>query len=134
MLIKPSALPGPPEGRSFVGADHGGLPVSLFLVRVPAGSGPKLHRHPYAEIFVVDTGQADFQVGDSHLSAHAGDILIAPAGAAHRFASTGTHQLRLTAIHTASTMETEWLASNAGQTPDEPIRHDRPRRLGSRVA
>ena len=117
MLIRPSELPGPPDGRSLVGADHGGLPVSLFLVHVPPGSGPELHRHPYTEIFVVDTGQAAFQVGDSQLTAHAGDVLIAPAGAAHRFTSIGDDQLRLTAIHTASTIETEWLASDAGQTP-----------------
>jgi quercetin dioxygenase-like cupin family protein len=117
MLIHPSQLSGPPDGRSFVGADYGGLPISLFLVDVPAGSGPKLHRHPYSEIFVVNTGQADFQVGDSRLTAHAGDILIAPAGAAHRFTSTGDDQLRLTAIHTAPTMDTEWLAADAEQAP-----------------
>ncbi len=117
MLIRPSELPGPSEGLSLVGADHGGLPISLFLVHVPPGSGPKLHRHPYTEVFVVDTGQADFQVGDSHLTAHAGDVLIAPASAAHRFTSTGEDQLRLTAIHTASIMQTEWLASDARQTP-----------------
>jgi quercetin dioxygenase-like cupin family protein len=116
MLITPSELPGPPDGRSFVGADHGGLPISLFLVHAPPGSGPRLHRHPYPEIFVIDTGQAAFQVGDSHLTAHAGDVLIAPAGAAHRFTSTGDDRLRLTAIHTASTMQTEWLASDAEQT------------------
>ena len=52
MLIRPSELPGPPGGRSFVGADHGGVPISLFLVDVRPGSGPGLHRHPYPEIFV----------------------------------------------------------------------------------
>ena len=117
MLIRPSELPGPPGGRSFIGADYGGLPISLFLVRVPPGSGPRLHRHPYSEIFVIHTGQADFQVGDSRLTAHAGDILIAPAGAAHSFTRTGEDQLRMTAIHTASTMDTEWLASDAERTP-----------------
>ena len=117
MLITPSELPGPPGSRFLVGADHGGLPISLFLVDVPTASGPKLHRHPYPEIFVLDTGQADFQVGEAVLTAHAGDILIAPAGTAHRFTSIGEGQLRLTAIHTASTMETEWLASDARQMP-----------------
>ncbi len=117
MLIRPSELPGPPGRRSFIGADHGGVPISLFLVDGPPGFGPKLHRHPYPEIFVVDTGQADFQVGDSLLTAHAGDILIAPAGTAHRFTSIGEGRLRLTAIHTASTMKTEWLASDARQMP-----------------
>jgi mannose-6-phosphate isomerase-like protein (cupin superfamily) len=113
MLITPSALPGPPGGRSFVGADHGGLPISLFLVQAPPGSGPALHRHPYAEIFVLDTGQADFQLDESQLPAHAGDIVIAPAGSAHRFTSTGADELRLTAIHTAPTIKTEWLAAAA---------------------
>jgi mannose-6-phosphate isomerase-like protein (cupin superfamily) len=90
---------------------------------MPPGSGPKLHQHPYAEIFVVDTGQADFQVGESRLMAHAGDILIAPAGAAHRFTSAGEDQLRLTAIHTAATIETEWLASDGGRTFGEKLGH-----------
>ncbi len=83
MRIRPSELPGPPGGRCFVGADHGGVPISLFLVDVRPGSGPRLHRHPYPEIFVIDTGQATFQINDSLLAAHAGDILIAPAGSAH---------------------------------------------------
>jgi quercetin dioxygenase-like cupin family protein len=120
MLIRPSELQGPPGGRSFIGSDHGGVPISLFLVDAPPGSGPKLHRHPYAEIFVVHAGQAAFRVGDSGLIAHAGDILIAPPGAAHGFASTGARRLRLTAIHTASTIETDWLASDPEPQEQRP--------------
>lgn len=120
MLITDSDLSGPPGGRSFVGADHGGLPISLFLVDVPPGSGPTLHRHPYSEIFVINEGRADFHVGDSSLTARAGDILIAPAGVAHSFTSASEDQLRLTAIHTASRIETEWLTSDAG-TLENPI-------------
>lgn len=121
MLIRPSELPGPPGGRSFVGADHGGVPISLFLVDVHPGSGPKPHRHPYPEIFVVGTGQATFQIDDSLLTAHAGDILIAPAGSAHHFTSTGEAQLRLTAIHAATTMETDWLEVDAEETPTSRV-------------
>ncbi len=117
MLINPSELPGPAEGRYFIGADHGGVPVSFFRVDAPPGSGPALHRHPYPELFVLDAGQADFDVDASHLTARAGDILIAPAGAAHRFTNTGHDQLRLTAIHTAPSMATEWLASHLTRTP-----------------
>ncbi len=109
MLIRGSELPGPPGGLQFIGADHGDLPISLFLVDAPGGSGPKLHRHPYPEIFVVEGGQAEFQVADAHLTARAGNILIAPAGAAHRFTSVGPEKLRLTAIHIAPMMATEWL-------------------------
>jgi hypothetical protein len=35
-----------------------------------------------------------------------------------RFTSIGNEQLRLTAIHTASTMNTEWLTAPAIPTPD----------------
>ena len=109
LLITRDDLPGPPGGRQFVGADHGAVPVSLFLVTAPRGSGPELHRHPYPEVFVVEAGEADFSIDGTHVKATAGDILIAPAGSAHRFTSTGTEALRLTAIHTAATMDTEWL-------------------------
>ena len=116
-LIRPSELPGPPDAHRFTGADHGGVPISLFLVNAPSGSGPQLHRHPYPEIFVLDGGQGQFQIGDTHLTAGAGDILIAPAGVPHRFTSIGNTRLRLTAIHTASAMDTEWLAVEDSQTP-----------------
>jgi mannose-6-phosphate isomerase-like protein (cupin superfamily) len=109
LLIKPGELAGPPEGRRFVGAEHGDVPVCLFLVEARPGSGPDLHRHPYSEVFVLAAGQAEFEVGNAHLMAGAGDIVIAPAGTSHRFTSIGTDQLRLTAIHTASVMDTDWL-------------------------
>lgn len=114
-MIKSSELPGPSDGRRFVGADHGGVPVSLFLVNAREGSGPELHRHPYAEIFVLDAGQAEFQVGDVRIVAGPGDVLIAPAGVPHRFTTIGREPLRLTAIHTASAMDTEWLSIGGGQ-------------------
>ncbi|MGZ4232058.1 MAG: cupin domain-containing protein [Solirubrobacteraceae bacterium] len=115
LMIKSNDLPGPPEGRRFVGADHGGVPISLFLVNARPGSGPEVHRHPYAEIFVLAAGQAEFQIGDTHLVAGSGDVLIAPAGVPHRFTTIGHESLRLTAIHTASVMDTEWL-SIVGET------------------
>ena len=69
-----------PGGPWFIGArEHGGLPISLFLVDDRPGAGPRLHRHPYPELFIVHAGQAEFVVDDARLSAAAGDILIAPA-------------------------------------------------------
>ena len=35
------------------GYEHGDIAASLILVDAPPGSGPRLHRHPYAEIFVI---------------------------------------------------------------------------------
>jgi quercetin dioxygenase-like cupin family protein len=107
--IRQTDLPGPPEGRRFIGADHGGVPISLFLVDAQPGSGPAWHRHPYPEIFIVHAGHAEFRLDDAQVMAAAGDLLVAPAGSAHRFTSTGDHPLGLTAIHTAPRMSTEWL-------------------------
>ena len=109
LLLRRSDLPGSPGAHRFIGAEQGRLPISLFLVDDRPGAGPRLHRHPYPELFIVHAGQADFEIDDARLIATAGDILIAPAQTPHRFTNTGDEQLRLTAIHTAPTMDTEWM-------------------------
>jgi mannose-6-phosphate isomerase-like protein (cupin superfamily) len=111
ILFGPDELGGPDGARVFTGADHGDVPISLFMIDGRPGSGPTLHRHPYPELFVVHTGRAEFQVDGERVQAAAGDLLVAPAGSAHRFTNVGTGRLRLTAIHTAARMETEWLAT-----------------------
>jgi quercetin dioxygenase-like cupin family protein len=110
LLIRSGELPGSPEAHQFIGAEHGALPISLFLVDDRPGAGPVLHRHPYPELFIVHAGQAEFEIDRALLVATAGDILIAPAGSAHRFTNIGEERLCITAIHTAPKMETEWLA------------------------
>ena len=114
LRISHEDLPGPPEAHRFIGAEHGGLPISLFLVDDRPGEGPLLHRHPYAEVFVVHAGEARFEIDDVGLTATAGDVLIAPAMSAHRFTNIGESQLRVTAIHIAPDMDTEWLQSMTG--------------------
>jgi mannose-6-phosphate isomerase-like protein (cupin superfamily) len=114
LRISPNDLPGRPAAQRFIGAEHGGLPISLLLVNDRPGAGPLLHRHPYAEVFVIHAGEARFEIDDLRLTATAGDILVAPAMSAHRFTNTGGAQLRVTAIHTASDMDTEWLQPTTG--------------------
>ena len=114
LRISRNDLPGPPDAHRFIGAQHGGLPISLFLVDDRPGAGPLLHRHPYPEVFILHAGEARFEIDEHQLTATAGDILIAPAMSAHRFANTGEAQLRVTAIHTASDMATEWLQPTTG--------------------
>ncbi len=41
--------------REFEGKDLG-AGLSLILVNVPPGGGPRLHRHPYEEVLVVHGG------------------------------------------------------------------------------
>ena len=108
-LIPHGTLPGSERADIFSGLEHGDIPISMFLVHNRPGDGPELHRHPYAEIFVLHAGEARFQVDGTALTAGAGDVVIAPAGAAHRFTNAGSRQLSMTCIHTAPETDTEWL-------------------------
>jgi quercetin dioxygenase-like cupin family protein len=111
LRIGRNQLPGTPEADQFLGEDHGGVPVSFFLVHSPPGARVELHAHPYPEVFILHAGRATFDVDDSEITARPGEIVIAPAGAPHRFANTGAEELRLTAIHPAAEMSTQWLTS-----------------------
>jgi quercetin dioxygenase-like cupin family protein len=108
-LIELDDLPGDDEAHQFVGADHGGLPVSYFLVHSPPGAGPELHQHPYPEVFIVHAGQVTFLIADSEITATAGQIAVAPVGVPHRFTNTCPDRLSLTAIHPVAEMRTDWL-------------------------
>jgi mannose-6-phosphate isomerase-like protein (cupin superfamily) len=107
MRIRIDELPGGENSEAFYGHEHDAQ-VSFFLSHNRPGTGPKLHRHPYEEIFIVQEGDVLFTVGDRTIEAGAGDIVIAPAGTPHKFVSRGeTH--RQINIHPVARMETEWL-------------------------
>ena len=100
------------HSHEFVGAEHGDVPFSVILVHSKPGVGPKLHRHPYAEVFIVESGQATFRIGEDSIVVDAGHVVVSPPGEAHGFVNSGTGELRLTAIHGAGRFETEWLAGD----------------------
>ena len=108
-VIERNALPFTGSSHELEGYLHGDAPVCLIFVDGPPGSGPKLHSHPYPEIFVIQEGQAAFIVGDDTIEATAGQILIAPAGVPHKFINTGDGPLRQLDIHTNDRFVTEWL-------------------------
>jgi mannose-6-phosphate isomerase-like protein (cupin superfamily) len=68
-----------------------------------------MHRHPYAEIFVIQEGNAAFTVGDDTIEATGGQILIAPRGVPHKFVNSGSGPLRQLDIHMNERFVTEWL-------------------------
>jgi len=107
LVVKVDELPGGENSETFDGHAHGAQ-VSFFLSHNRPGSGPKLHRHPYEEIFIVQEGDVRFTAGDRTIEARSGDIVVVPAGMPHKFVSHGeTH--RQISIHPAARMETEWL-------------------------
>jgi len=113
-VIDRDALPFSGKSRELEGYLYGDTPASLIFFDGPPGSGPTLHRHPYAEIFVVLDGQATFIVGDARIEATSGQILIAPAGIAHRFVNSGSAPLRQIDIHLSDHFVTEWLEEGTG--------------------
>jgi mannose-6-phosphate isomerase-like protein (cupin superfamily) len=106
--IHSNRLPGGDSSHEFEGKDYG-AGLTLILVNVETGQGPSLHRHPYEEIFVIHAGTGSFVVDEAVVQGSAGDIVIAPAGTAHRFTNSGSDRLQLTAIHHNANFVTEWL-------------------------
>ena len=96
-------IPGPVtaaggELRQLTGSEHG-LVTSVMYAQIVPGSGPRRHRHPHAEIFVLHDGQGRYEVEGQYVDAGAGDMVIVPPDAWHSFTNTGTSMLRQTAIH-----------------------------------
>jgi len=108
-VIDRDQLPHSGTAHTFEGYRYGDANVSFFLTDAPPGSGPKLHKHPYEEVFVVQEGSVTFTVGDATIEATAGQIVIAPAGVPHKFVNSGTGRARHIDIHTSRRMVTEWL-------------------------
>lgn len=73
------------------------------------GGGPRLHRHPYAEIFIVREGVGLFTLGDRQVMAAKGEIVVVPAGIPHKFTNPGPGAFEKISIHEAGSFTTEWL-------------------------
>ena len=93
---------------TFLGKDHGAT-VSFFVGSFAPGRGPKLHTHPYDETFILEAGRAKFTVDGETIEAEAGQIVVVPAGAPHKFVVTGDRDMRSVNIHAAAEMSTTWL-------------------------
>ena len=90
------------EGHAY------GAGVSFFLIAYPPGRGNNLHRHPYAEVFVLHEGSGAFLAGEETIEASGGSVVVVPAGELHGFTASGDGPLRMTCIHTNHEMITEW--------------------------
>lgn len=88
---------------------HLGAGVSFIVVDAPPGGGPRLHRHPYEEVFVVQEGSATFTAGDDTIEVSGGQVVVVPAGVPHKFVNSGTGRLRQVDIHASERFVTEWL-------------------------
>ena len=96
-------------GGDFEGHRYGDVASTFIWVQMKPGRGPRLHRHPYAEIFIVLEGQARYTVGDETIEASGGQVLIAPPDTPHKFVNNGSGILRQVDIHCNDRFVTEWL-------------------------
>jgi mannose-6-phosphate isomerase-like protein (cupin superfamily) len=101
--------PGYGEDENEVQGHNHNAAVSIIVVDASPGSGPRLHRHPYEEVFVIQDGTVTFTAGDEAIQAKAGQVVIVPGGLPHKFVNTGEDRLRQVDIHASDRFITEWL-------------------------
>jgi mannose-6-phosphate isomerase-like protein (cupin superfamily) len=116
-IIDRDELPRDGSSYEFQGYLYGDTAISFILVDAAPGGGPRLHMHPYAEVFIVQEGQATYTVGSATIEVQAGQIVVAPPGVPHKFINSGTGPLRQVDIHLSKQFITEWLE---GTPRDEP--------------
>lgn len=108
-LLERQQLNADGTSREFVGLEHGNVGVSFILVNDQPGTGPRLHRHPYAEVFVVQEGRVTFTVESKTIEAVAGQVVVALPGEAHKFVNSGDGPLKQIDIHASDRFITDWL-------------------------
>jgi mannose-6-phosphate isomerase-like protein (cupin superfamily) len=110
-VVNVSDLPAGEGSRSvsLEGSEVGGVDLSIIFVDLDPGRGPRLHRHAYPEVFVIQEGRAVYTAGDETREVGPGDVIAVPAGVAHKFESSGEVPLRQLSLHLAPEMVTEWL-------------------------
>jgi mannose-6-phosphate isomerase-like protein (cupin superfamily) len=83
--------------------------ISLVLDKSEPGHGPRLHKRPYDETWVVIEREARFQAGDRQLDAGPGEIVIVAPDTPQKFTVGGSGRTQLVCIHANPTFVTEWL-------------------------
>ena len=101
--------PGYGEDVNEVQGHNHNAAVSVIVVDAPPGSGLRLHRHPYEEVFVIQDGTVTFTAGDETIEANGGQVVVVPGGVPHKFVNTGEGRLRQVDIHASDRFITEWL-------------------------
>jgi mannose-6-phosphate isomerase-like protein (cupin superfamily) len=112
-VLRQDELPFSAIAHELIGGDHDDLGITILFVDAPPGRGPSLHQHPYAEVFIIQEGEAQFVADGQERTVRAGDIVIVPADTPHAFTNTGDGPLRQIDIHVAPRFATEWLESGA---------------------
>jgi mannose-6-phosphate isomerase-like protein (cupin superfamily) len=103
-IVRSGELRPSPGGTVTFEGEPYGSGVSFFLVDNEPGNGPDLHRHPYAETWIVRSGEARVTADGEEIEARAGDIVVVGAETPHKFKNVGTDRLDIVCIHASPRM------------------------------
>ncbi len=104
-VTRVSDLPHRGVSRRFVGAEHGGIPLSIYFVEAERRRGPGPHTHPYAEVVLVQSGRGRWTVEGETFEAGPGDLVVVEAGEVHAFEAIGNEPLVQLDLHLAPDFE-----------------------------
>ena len=76
------------------------------------GQGPRLHRHPYTETWIVQAGHPLFVADGEETRPDVGGVLVVGPGTAHKFVNVGPGRMRLVCIHASAELIQEDLESD----------------------
>jgi quercetin dioxygenase-like cupin family protein len=82
----------------FEGRDDG-VETSIYVTTFEPGEGPRLHHHPYPEVFLVEEGHALFHADGRRYEVDAGHFVVVPAQTPHRYENAGLGTLRVMSVH-----------------------------------
>ena len=108
-LLNRDDLPYDGNTYEFQGRQYQDTNISFIWVDMPPGGTIRLHKHPYAELFIIQKGQATFTVDSETLEVRAGQIIIVPAAVPHKFVNLSEKQLKQIDIHMNKQFITNWL-------------------------
>lgn len=98
-----------PWQGEFRGFELGSGVSVIFNCMSESGLGPRLHKHPYSETFIVRRGSVEFTDGQRTLVAHAGQIVVVGPHVPHAFVGVGALPIEMFDIHDSPRFVTEWL-------------------------
>jgi|SRR5215469_2632930 len=118
---------GPTVGRLYADSSAtGGALSSQRITLLGGASGATPHHHTgSSELFYVVSGAAEMLAGERVLTAHAGDLVVVPAGTVHAFAAAAGHDADLMIVITPGVERFEYFRHlqriATGEAPLESI-------------
>jgi mannose-6-phosphate isomerase-like protein (cupin superfamily) len=103
--------------------------VTVLFERTAPGDRIPIHTHTISEAVVIQSGRADYTLGDERRSVGPGSCVLIPPGIPHGLVNRGGEDLRLIGFFPATVIDITYLERNPapgteGQPPQPPMTID----------